>query len=97
MNWFKKIAVALGPRLIGAAAAGVSGWVLASTKGVVNIDPQQVVEIAGTMITTYAVAHRASSAIGINPGDAASSRMATAEKEALDTGTTVQPTPPVTK
>ena len=95
MNWLKKIVVSLGPRIIGAAAAGLSGWLFAKTKGTVSINPDQVVEIAGSMITAYAVAHRAVSAVGVNPGDAASGRMAAAEKDALNTGTTVQPEPPV--
>lgn len=106
MNILTKAARSLGPRVIGGALSMVAGWIFVHTKGVVTIDPQQaqdmaqavgtkVVEVVGTMIGTYAVTHRVASALGINPGDAASATLAKAEKTALDTGSAVVPTPPI--
>lgn len=94
MNILTKAAKSIGPRILGGAASLLAGWIFAKTKGAVQVDPQQVVEIAGTMIGAYAATHRAASALGINPGDAASGTLATAEKVALQTGTPVTPPAP---
>jgi hypothetical protein len=95
MNILTKAAKSLGPRIIGSAVSLLAGWIFAKSKGTIQVDPQQVVEIGTTMIGSYAVTHRIASALGINPGDAASATLAKAEKVALDTGTAVVPAPPV--
>ncbi len=97
MNILSKAARSVGPRIIGGALSLLAGWLFAKTKGAISINPDQVVEIAGTMIGTYAAGHRIASALGINPGDAASGTLATAEKDALKTGTPVTPPPPEPK
>lgn len=94
MNILSKATKSIGPRLLGGIVSLLAGWLFAKTKGAVAINPDQVVEIAGTMIGTYAATHRIASALGINPGDAASGTLATAEKVALDTGTPVTPPGP---
>jgi hypothetical protein len=60
-----------GPRLLGAAASAIAGLVFAKTRGTVTLDPQQLAELGGTMITTYALAHTGA-AVKINPAAAAS-------------------------
>lgn len=87
MNWLKKVATILGPRLV-AAAAGMAAAKLAE-KGV-SVDPAVLI---GFGMGTYATVHKVISS-KVNPGDAASGRMATAQKEASDTGTAVQPAAP---
>lgn len=94
MNILSKAAKSIGPRIIGGIVSLFAGWLFAKTKGAIQVDPTQVVEIAGTMIGAYAATHRAASALGLNPGDAASGTLATAEKVALDTGTPVTPPAP---
>lgn len=77
----------LGPRALGIAA----GWI--STKLAergVTTDPATLIAL-GT--TVYATVHKAVSS-KVNPGDAASGRVATAEKKAADFGTTVTVAPP---
>lgn len=97
MGFLKSIVVSLGPRILGAAAAGVSGWIFAQSKGAITVNPDQVVELAGSMITAYAVTHRAVSALGVNKGDAASATLAKAENTAVAEGTAVVPDPPVSR
>lgn len=94
MNIFSKALKSFGPRIIGSVAALGAGWLFAKTKGAVQVNPDQVVEIATTMLGSYAVTHRIVSAVGLNPGDAASGTLATAEKTALATGTPVTPPAP---
>jgi hypothetical protein len=84
MNWLTNVMKVVGPRLIGAAAAGAAGVIYAKTKGAVTVDPTQVAEIVTTMIGTYAVAHRTVTAISPNPGDAATGRVAAGENAAAN-------------
>lgn len=86
MNQLAKLATTLGPRLIGAVASALAGWLLVHSKGVVQIDANTLVEVTTTMLATYAASHRASSAV-INPGDAASGRVAGAVKDAASSET----------
>lgn len=90
-----KIISIFGPRILGGLASMLTGWIFVKTKGMVTVDPAQVVEIGGTMLTTYAATHRLLSSV-INPGDSAKSRLIVAEKVAVDTGTVVKPAPPTT-
>jgi hypothetical protein len=92
---FGKVMTVFGPRVVAGAASFIAGWIYVHTKGMVTVDATQVVQIGSTMLGSYAVTHRVLSAIGLNPGDSASGRLAAAEKEAVSTGTAVVPTPPV--
>lgn len=74
---------ALGPRVIGAAVTGVAGWIYAKTKGAVVVDPGMAVEMIVGGLVTYAASHRAASAI-VNPGDAATGRIAGAIDDAAN-------------
>lgn len=84
MGFLVNILKVLGPRVIGVAAAAVAGFIFDKTKGAVTVEPTQVVEIVTTMLTTYAVAHRAATAVSPNPGDAATGRIATGENNAAN-------------
>lgn len=86
----------LGARIVGGLAAAAAGWIFVHTKGIVQVDATQVVEIGSTMLGTYAASHRILSR-WTNPGDAAKGRLADAEKVAVDTGTVVQPAPPISR
>lgn len=83
MNFFTKILTIAGPRVLGAAAAWAATKL--AEKGIVT-DPSTLIGIA---LSAYAVVHKAVSS-KVNPGDAASGRMATAEKEAAAEGSTVK-------
>lgn len=83
MNWFKSVLKTLGPRVIGAAVAGLSSYIYDKTKGAVQMDPETTTQLVTGMLIVYAGAHRAASAV-INPGDAAKGRVADAVKEASD-------------
>lgn len=87
MNWFTKILTILGPRVLGAAAGAAAGKL--AEKGI-TVDPATLIGIA---LSTYALVHKAVSA-KVNPGDAATGRMVTAEKTAEDLGATVRVAPP---
>lgn len=76
------------PRILGVAAAFGAGK-LAEKTGIV-VDPASVTAAA---LAAYALAHRVASA-KLNPGDAASRRMAVADRYAVETGTVVKPAPP---
>lgn len=82
MNWFTSILKVFGPRALGAAAA------IAATKLAeqgVTVDPGTLVGIG---LGTYAAVHKAVSA-HINPGDAATGRVAEGiDKAANDPHTT---------
>jgi hypothetical protein len=69
-NWGGLFRV-IAPRVIGAAASGLAGYVFTKTKGAVSLDPTQLTELGTTMILTYGMAHQAASA-SINPVGAAS-------------------------
>ncbi len=88
-----KLFTTLGPRVFGGIASMAAGWIFVKTRGLVTIDANQVVEVGGAMIGSYAATHRVLSRF-INPGDAAKSRLADAEKDAVNTGKVVQPYPP---
>lgn len=83
MNWLKNILITYAPRLLG-AAAGMAAAKIAETTGVV-VDPATLVGVA---LAVYAGVHKAASA-KVNPGDAASGRVAEAVKVAADNGATV--------
>jgi hypothetical protein len=87
MNFFTKIWTVLGPRIIAAAAGGAATKL--AERGV-TVDPATLVSIG---LGTYGIVHKIISS-KVNPGDAASSRMAAAEKTASDFGTTVVVPPP---
>lgn len=87
MNWSALIAAYL-PRLLGVGAAWATTR-LGEKTGIV-VDPGSLV-IAG--VSAYAAVHRIVSS-KINPGDAAKTRMVTADKDAIATGTAVVPAPP---
>lgn len=82
-----------GPRIAGGIVSWLAGLIYVKTKGMVQIDATQVVEVGTLMVGSYAGSHRLLSRV-LNPGDAAKGRLAEAEKEAVDTGTVVQPKPP---
>jgi hypothetical protein len=89
MNFLTRIAKTFGPRVLGAAASALAGWIVVKTKGVVQVDPATLVEVGTAMIAGYAATHRAASA-KVNPGDAATGRVATgidaaANDESVDT------------
>lgn len=86
MNWLKAVLKTLGPRLFAAASSVLVAK--AAQKGL-TLDPT---EVGGIIIGAYAVLHRAISS-KVNPGDAAKGRLADAEKDAVDTGTTVKVSP----
>lgn len=89
MDWIKNVLVTSGPRILGA----IAGWLaakIAETTGMA-VDPTTLIGIA---LAIYAAVHKAVSAIGVNPGDAATGRIASAEKRAADTGTAVTVAPP---
>lgn len=83
MNWFKNMLVTYAPRLLG-AGAGMAAAKIAETTGIV-VDPATLVGVA---LAVYAAVHKAASA-KVNPGDAASGRVAEAVKVAADAGSTV--------
>lgn len=85
MNWLSKVWRTFGSRALGLGAA-LATQKLAEKTGII-VDPDQLTVAA---IAGYAVVHRAVSS-KLNPGDAASNRMATAEKSAVATGTAVVP------
>lgn len=86
MNFLKKLFVILGPRIGGAAV----GYVVAEgAKRGITVDPAAITAIA---IGAYGVAHKVISA-KVNPGDAASPKLAAAEKDAVQTNTTVKVQP----
>jgi hypothetical protein len=87
MNFFTKIWTLLGPRIIAAAAGGAATKL--AERGV-TIDPATLVSIG---LATYGVVHKIVSS-KVNPGDAASGRVAAAEKRASETGSTVVVAPP---
>lgn len=82
MNWFTNILRVLGPRLV---AAGAAVLVTKAAEKGVTLDPT---EVAGVLVGSYAAIHKAISS-KINPGDAASGRVAAAEKSAANNGGTV--------
>lgn len=88
MNKLGNILVAFGPRLLGLLAAPLAGWLVVKTKGVVQVDPDTLIEVGTAMIGTYAGVHRVTSS-KFNKGDAATGRMADAENHASDTSSTV--------
>ena len=85
---FGKILKTFGPRLLGSLLAGGAAWVGAKTQGAVTIDPEVAAATVTSIFLTYSAAHRAGSS-KFNPGDAAKSRVADAEKQAADIGGTV--------
>lgn len=89
----KNILTTFGPRVVGVVASWLAGLIYVHTKGAVTIDATQVVAIGTTMLTAYAAGHRLTSS-AVNPGDSASTRLADAQKSAVDTGTVVKPNPP---
>lgn len=94
MNFLKATLKTLGPRLIGVICSTIAGIIAEKTKGAVTIDPETATAvITGSMIGSYAVAHRVASSF-INPGDAAKSRLAEAEKIATNYGSSVVVRPP---
>lgn len=88
MNWLKTVAQTLGSRLI---AVVVSVVVAKAAQKGLTLDPA---EVGGLVLGAYATVHRGVSS-RINPGDAAKGRLADAEKDASDTGTTVKVRPSV--
>lgn len=85
---FGSIFKTLGPRIIGGLMGGVATYIGVKTAGIVQIDPAQAAEVVTGIIVTYAASHRVASSV-INPGDAAKGRLADAEKQATDVGSTV--------
>lgn len=83
MNIFTRLFKTFAPRVIGAAVSGFTGWIYAKSQGTVMVDPEMATKLITGMLLTYAGAHRAASAV-INPGDAATSRVAEAIHEASD-------------
>lgn len=81
------------PRALGVLASLGAGWLFVHTKGALTLDPTQVVEITGTMIGAYAATHRGASSV-VNKGDAATTRIATAENVASEYGSIVKVQPP---
>lgn len=75
MNWLTNIARTFGPRVIG-ILAGLASTKLAEKQ--ITVDPAVLIAI-GT--TVYAGVHKAVSA-HVNPGDAATGRVAVAIKDA---------------
>lgn len=86
MNFFAKVFTILGPRILG-AAAGAAAAKLAQYS--ITVDPATLTGIA---LGAYALVHKVISS-KVNPGDAASSRMVSAEKTASDMGATVRVAP----
>lgn len=86
MGFLKKVWVVLGPRIGGAAV----GFIVAKAaeKGI-TVDPATVTAIA---LGAYGVAHKVISS-KVNPGDAASGKLASAEKDAVQSNTTVKVSP----
>jgi hypothetical protein len=95
MNIFGRLFKTFAPRIIGAAVSGLTGWLYAKTQGAVVVDPDMAAKMITGMIVTYAGAHRLASAV-INPGDAATARVAVAIHDAADDATSVV-IPPSTK
>lgn len=87
MGFFKKLLVLIGPRLVAAVTGIVAGKL--AEKGI-TVDPATITGIA---LGTYATVHKVISS-KVNPGDAASGRIATAEKKASDNGSSVVVAPP---
>lgn len=87
MDWFSNIFTTYGPRVVG-AAAGMAASKIAEKTGV-TVDPAALVGIA---LAAYAAVHKGVSA-KVNPGDAATGRMAEAERNAAATGSTVKVAP----
>lgn len=82
MNIFEKLWTLYGPRVVAALAAGATTKL--AEKGI-TVDPGTLISIG---FGTYGIIHKAISS-RVNPGDAASGRMAEAEKRAVDTSSTV--------
>lgn len=88
MNFGDLFKLAL-PRLLGGVFAGAATYIGVKTAGAVQIDPAQAAEVVTGVLWSYAASHRIASSY-INPGDAAKARLADAEKNATDFGSTVQ-------
>jgi hypothetical protein len=89
---FSGVLKSIGPRLVGIICAGAATYLGTKSNGAVTIDAGQLTEVVMGALASYAVAHRAASTV-INPGDASTGRIADAEKNAADTGTTVKVAP----
>lgn len=72
MNWFTDILKTYGPRVVG-AAAGVAAAKITEKTGI-SVDPATLVGVA---LAAYAAVHKGVSA-KVNPGDAATGRVADA-------------------
>lgn len=93
MNLFGRLFKTFAPRIIGAAVSGFTGWLYAKSQGAVVVDPEMATKMITGMLVAYAGAHRLSSAV-INPGDAATERVATAIHDAADSARSVVIPPP---
>jgi hypothetical protein len=85
MNWFSGLLKTFLPRALG-VAAGYATTKIAEKTGVI-VDPAS---LATAAVAAYAVVHRTVSS-KVNPGDSATNRMVTAEKDAIARGTAIIP------